>query len=150
MDIRGRTKGPYAIFKLSHGLCMFIYLIWWTKQRVCQPLVYCNAFFRILASIEHFASTANLSDTNSSLIIQPDVALAIYCVSDTIRIRGIAVLTDALPDFDYENVIPLTKEMAENGRVSRVDSAIILSEEVIDLLKEMKGILKKDSSKILT
>ena len=112
--------------------------------------MYCNAFFRILASIEHFASTANLSDTNSSLIIQPDVALAIYCVSDTIRIRGIAVLTGALPDFDYENVIPLTKEMAENGRVSRVDSAIILSEEVIDLLKEMKGILKKDSSKILT
>ena len=101
-----------------------------------------QCFYRILASIEHFASTANLSDANSSLIIQPHVALAIYCVSDTIRIRGIAVLTDALLHFDYGNVIPLTREMADNGNVSRVESVIVLSEEVMDLLKEMKGVRK--------
>ena len=100
-------------------------------------------YFRILASIEHFASTTNLTDANSSLIVQPHLALATFGVSDTIEIRGITVLTDALSDFDYGNVIPLTREMAENGSVSRVDSVIILSEEVMDLLKELKGTFKR-------
>ena len=93
--------------------------------------------------MEHFASTANFSDADSSLMIQPHVALAIYCVSDTISTRGIAVLTDALPDFNDHNVIPLTREMADDGRVSLVDNAIVLSEEIIHLLKEMNGTLKE-------
>ena len=91
-------------------------------------------------ALEDFASSANLSDANSSLMIQPHVALGIYDVNESMLVRGIAVLTTSSSGFNSNTVISVTQKQAVNGNISLIDSGLVLSEELVIKLQDLKGI----------
>ena len=93
-------------------------------------------FCRIISSLEQFAATTKLDNANSSLLIAPQVALGIYDVNETFP-RGFAVFNGIQPGSGNARVMPINEEDLENATF--IDSGIILSDGVIDLVKTFKG-----------
>ena len=91
---------------------------------------------RIISSLEQFASTSNLGDADSSLLIAPQVALGIYDANETFP-RGFAVFNGTQSGFDNARVMPINERELENAAL--IDNAIILSDGMIGLVKTFKG-----------
>ena len=93
----------------------------------------------MISSLDQFASTTNMSDSNSTVLVQPQVALGVYDVTETLATQGMAVLTDTKPGFRPSNIIPLNTDSTGGENKNLVDSAIMLPEELINELQLEKG-----------
>ena len=92
--------------------------------------------YRIISSLEQFAGTTKLDDANSRLLIAPQVALGIYDVNETFPM-GFAVFNGTQTGSGNAWVMPINEDDFENATF--IESGIILSDGVIDLVKTFKG-----------